>query len=375
MNRPGADRRRRARRGALAATLAVLAALLGAAPTPAAEPVRARSAVVGGVAAPPGAYPWIVALNVGCGGTLVAPDRVLTAAHCVRDQRVSGLRVYVGARLRSRGALRYDGRSAVVADIALHPDYGSLAGGAPVNDVALVQLAEPVPGVAPVPLATAETEGALTRAGARATVVGWGATGSSVDTGRLARRLRQGALRVLSDRSCGRIYGTARERGGVLRPQVMVCARSADRRRRPATSPCSGDSGGPLVARGVQVGVVSFGIACGALREPTVFARVAGLRAFIDDPAPTFIPQPLGRPAIEGTAAPGGTVTCRPPAFRNDVTRLGTRWGIDGRLVAYGESFRVPRSAAGRTLACRVVASNAGGRVATGRSPELRVAG
>ena len=58
---------------------------------------------------PPGAYPWMVALSRGCGATLIAPDRVLTAAHCVEDMRTDDLRVYVGARSASEGPLRYDG--------------------------------------------------------------------------------------------------------------------------------------------------------------------------------------------------------------------------------------------------------------------------
>jgi secreted trypsin-like serine protease len=148
-------------RRALLVVLAGLVALAGtgtaSASARAAERPRARAAVVGGGDVRPGEFPWMVALNVGCGGTLVAPDRVLTAAHCVQDQRVSGLRVYVGARLRAAGTLRYDGRSAPVADIAIHPGYRSLSGGAPFDDVALVQLAEPVAGVPVVPLAAAAT--------------------------------------------------------------------------------------------------------------------------------------------------------------------------------------------------------------------------
>ncbi|HEV2061664.1 MAG TPA: trypsin-like serine protease, partial [Solirubrobacteraceae bacterium] len=110
--------------------LAILAAL-GATAGPAAnaeERTRARAAVVGGGSVPEGRYPWIVAMSRGCGGSLVAPDRVLTAGHCVEDLRVDTLSVYVGARKRRRGALRYDGIPVQAVDVATHPGYRSLSG-------------------------------------------------------------------------------------------------------------------------------------------------------------------------------------------------------------------------------------------------------
>src|SRR3954468_21901848 len=44
---------------------------------------RAVAEVVGGVIAPPGKFPWMVRLSMGCGGALTAPRVVLTAGHCV----------------------------------------------------------------------------------------------------------------------------------------------------------------------------------------------------------------------------------------------------------------------------------------------------
>jgi len=120
---------------------------------------------------------------------------------------------------------------------------------------------------------------------------------------------------------------------------------------------------------------VSFGIACGRFREPTVFARVSGLRAFLDDPDPVYAPQPLGRPAVAGRIAPGGRVRCVPPAFRNPVRRTLTVWGLDGRAVDEGASFTIPRRAGGRRVGCRVYAANAGGSTRTGRSPQPVVDG
>ena len=349
------------------AALAAAAALALLTPTAVARPT-AHASVVGGGSVPPGAYPWIVAMSRGCGGSLIAPDRILTAGHCVEDLRVENVRLYVGARQRRRGSLRYDGLPVRAVDVATHPGYRALGGGGPTNDVALLRLAQPVEGGEPVRLAG---PGDAPPADQPATVLGWGVTTTDLRDPPLAIGLRSGLLRVLSDRSCSRVYGD----DGAYRSSVMLCARSRNAFRRPNTSPCVGDSGGPLISEaGLQIGVVSFGISCGALREPTVFAEVAGLRPFIDDPEPEWSPQPEGRPVVSGRIAPGEIVSCDPPPFRNRVARLRYRWGVNRLLVATGRRVRITRTAVGKVLQCRVVAENDGGATPSVASPPLRVA-
>lgn len=328
----------------------------------------ARAAVVGGSAAPAGAYPWMVALSRGCGGTLIAPDRVLTAGHCVEDLRISDLRMYVGARTRRRGGYRYDGIPVRGVDVASHPRYRSLEAGGPVSDVAVIRIDPPVTDVAPVRLAAPEDAG-LAAGGGEATVVGWGVKRTDLRQAPLALGLQQGPLRLLGDRTCGQIYGS----DGAYRPSVMVCARSRNALRRPNTSPCVGDSGGPLVAGDVQIGIVSFGISCGALGEPTVFARVSALRPFIDQAEPVWAAQPLGPATITGTVRRGRTVSCQAPAFRGRVDRVRYRWGLNGLLVATGRRVRITKSARGKTLQCRAVGENPGGATPSLASAARRV--
>src|SRR5688500_5406788 len=158
----------------VAAAAAALMAL-PAAPTAAADAPMARASVVGGQDVAAGRFPWMVALSRGCGGTLIAPDRVLTAGHCVEDLRVSELRAYVGARTRKRGGYRYDGIALRAIDVATHPGYRPLDGGGPVHDAAIIRLERPVTEVPPVKLA-AVGDTPLFAGGRDATVIGWGVT-------------------------------------------------------------------------------------------------------------------------------------------------------------------------------------------------------
>jgi trypsin len=357
-------------RSAVAAAAALALLLAVPAGAVADTPPKARASVVGGQPVGPQLYPWMVALSRGCGGTLVAPDRVLTAGHCVEDLRVSELRAYVGARNRERGGYRYDGRQVTPVDVATHPGYRPLDGGGPANDVAVIKLAEPVLDVPLVKLAhVGDTP--LFAGGREATVLGWGVTRTDLRRAPLATRLQQGGLRILPEQSCGRTYGSDTS---TFRRSVMLCARSRIAERRPNTSPCVGDSGGPLiVGEDLQVGIVSFGISCGALREPTVFSRISGLREFIDTPEPVWAPQPLGRSAVEGSLIPGRIVSCVTPEWRGKVDRVRYRWGINGVLAATTRRVRVTRNALGKVLQCRAVAENEGGSTPAAASVVARV--
>ena len=109
--------------------LACCASLILAAPA---------SAVVGGEKIALTDVPWFAMVG-GCGGTLVAPDRVVTAAHCLhRHRRSTG--VTVGEQVRS------------VTGTAMHPGWRHRNGENYLDDVAIVQLAEPITNVAPAAL-------------------------------------------------------------------------------------------------------------------------------------------------------------------------------------------------------------------------------
>jgi secreted trypsin-like serine protease len=122
--------------------LAALVVLIAAAPA---------RAVVGGQPVDPATVPWFVSVG-GCGGTLVAADRLLTAGHCVAHQslsKTSGLNAVVVA-----------GVARETTGFAMHPAWRHANGPHNVlDDVAIVGLAQPVTDVAAVTLGGAPTRG------------------------------------------------------------------------------------------------------------------------------------------------------------------------------------------------------------------------
>jgi secreted trypsin-like serine protease len=256
-----------------AALVSLLALLQWDTPVRAAEDGRGeiQPQIVGGQSVPNGKYPFMAELSIRqadgsflCGGTLIDPDSVLTAAHCVEDAQRVGLAV--GRTVRSRAD---QGKVRSARRIFIHSRYNGPADHR--YDAAVLRLNKRITGIQPIRLATARQD-ALERPGRNLTVAGWGTT---LEGGTTSDRMREVSVPVVSDDDAQAAYGP-----GLYFPKLMVAAGEMGR------DSCQGDSGGPLFKPGApsaQVGIVSFGTGCARPGFPGVYTEVnnPGIRSFI----------------------------------------------------------------------------------------------
>ncbi|MFJ9739167.1 S1 family peptidase [Streptomyces sp. NPDC101166] len=251
----------------------VLATAAMAIPLVTAVPAAADGVVVGGFPVDVSTSPWTVALSSRdrfggtrsgqfCGGVVVGPSAVLTAAHCMGQEvlgapRARDLKVVEGRTDLSTGA----GREIAVKGVWVNPAYDTQSNS---GDFAVLTLAQPLPQASVV--AMAATGDPAYQPGTEALVYGWGDTTGG---GSYPHSLRAARVHVLPDSSCESAYPGGRD--GRYMAKTMVCAGEA----KGGHDSCQGDSGGPLIAQGRLIGLVSWGSGCGEAGNPGVYTRVS----------------------------------------------------------------------------------------------------
>jgi secreted trypsin-like serine protease len=239
---------------------------------------RAGASIISGQIADFSQWPFTVAIlrkgRLHCGGSVIAPTKILTAAHCALGFSTANLSVVTGrARISDGGT----GELIGVSNSVVHPDYATNGR----HDVSVLTLESPT-SAPPIALADASQSAAATGVGAPLRVAGWGAR--SPLGFKLSDVLRTTVEKVRTNKRCRRSYRS------LFSGASMICAlgKKVHRGYPPIhTSACSGDSGGPLVADTgsgpIEVGTVSYGSSiCGYSGSPTVYSRVSDSLGFID---------------------------------------------------------------------------------------------
>lgn len=209
-----------------------------------------------------GEPPWI--LQHYCGGALIAPDWVVTAAHCIDEGMMKvGYRIRLGQERIDQGG----GWTYKINRVIRHPRYKPLKGG----DIALIQIVnderqEAPPPAQVRPIALYRGNDVPPKEPVKA--FGWGRTSNS--DGVATAIMLQVSLNILDRPTCDK------SRVALIDKRV-VCARA------PGRKTCSNDSGGPLVNADKQlVGIVSAGgRSCADDGVPGVYTRIGAYLPWI----------------------------------------------------------------------------------------------
>ncbi|XP_068958938.1 acrosin-like [Petaurus breviceps papuanus] len=292
-----------------------------------------NSRILGGKDTRPGAWPWMVSMqlitNSGqrshvCGGSLLAPTWVLTAAHCFKNTRdLTQWRLVVGAwevqwaAAATLGPLEQE-RKAV--HILLHEQYNSWTEN---NDIALVEMNEPVhcgylvqiaclPRPSEDPVKDPEPW----------IIAGWGY--KEENASKPAAVLQEAEVKIISLETCN---GTEWYQGSIH--SSNLCAGYPEGK----IDTCQGDSGGPLMCKDrssntfVVTGITSWGTGCGRVKRPGVYTSTEsflewimskiGVNAVLDD-----MPSPVKNPTLMSRRGRPG----RRVAPKSGISFIRAKW-------------------------------------------------
>lgn len=229
---------------------------------------KLQGRIVGGVAAD--SYPWFTLLTITlkqggtviCGGSLILPDVILSAAHCWDPASMERILAKVGFRTYQYSYSGQEQVSRAVSNIIVHPLWSTVTFS---NDIMLLKVDFPATDVGLAPISYSAPN-----PGEKVTAVGYGKTR---EDGSVPNELQQVDVTIIDMNACNGQNSYA----GSLNPLNQLCAAG------PGKDSCQGDSGGPLLnSEGKIVGITSSDIGCARSNYPGIYTRVGAYQDWLE---------------------------------------------------------------------------------------------